>query len=87
MLFRFSVKRLIIGAFQFFGSNLHVILDDSKDLENVKSILTSGGIKIESARPISFSLEDAFIDVVQHKSRRQSAKQVSEKTLEEKHGE
>ncbi|MBA3994784.1 MAG: ABC transporter ATP-binding protein [Cyanobacteria bacterium DS2.3.42] len=70
-----------------FGSNLHVILDNLKDLENVKSILTSGGIKIESARPIAFSLEDAFIDVVQHKGRRHSAKQVSEKTLEDKQGE
>ena len=51
-----------------FGSNLHVLLDDSKaELENVKSILESQDISIESIRPIPFSLEDAFIDVVQHK--------------------
>ncbi len=55
-----------------FGSNLHVILDDSQSkLDNIKSILESAGNKIESIRPIAFSLEDAFIDVVQHKGKRQ----------------
>ncbi len=56
-----------------FGSNLHVILDDI-DLENVKSILASSGRTIESIRPIAFSLEDAFIDVVQHRGKRQKSK-------------
>ena len=59
-----------------FGSDLHVLLDDSKtELEEVKSILKSAGCEIESIRPIAFSLEDAFIDVVQHKGKRSKATQ------------
>lgn len=54
-----------------FGSDLHVLLDDSKsELEHVKSILNSSGCEVISIRPIAFSLEDAFIDVVQHKGKR-----------------
>lgn len=54
-----------------FGSDLHVLLDDSKsELEHVKSILNSSGCEVVSIRPIAFSLEDAFIDVVQHKGKR-----------------
>lgn len=58
-----------------FGSNLHVILDNSKtDLEHVNSILESAGIVVESTRPIEFSLEDAFIDVVQHQGKRKASR-------------
>jgi ABC-2 type transport system ATP-binding protein len=54
-----------------FGSDLHVLLDDSKsELDHVKSILNSAGCEVVSLRPIAFSLEDAFIDVVQHKGKR-----------------
>lgn len=66
-----------------FGSNLHVILDHSKDLEKIKPILTSGGINIESVRPIAFTLEDSFIDVVQHKGKRVSPKELPEAIVEE----
>lgn len=56
-----------------FGSNLHVILDNGKsELDNIKSMLASAGITVESMRQIEFSLEDAFIDVVQHQGKRQT---------------
>lgn len=61
-----------------FGSNLHVILDNGKaELDQVRSILESAGIIVESIRPIEFSLEDAFIDVVQHQGKRQATRQKS----------
>jgi len=61
-----------------FGSNLHVLLDNAQaEVESLKSILSSAGVTVESIRQIEFSLEDAFIDVVQHRGKRQSARQRS----------
>lgn len=56
-----------------FGSSLHVLLDDENDTEHVKSILNSAGEKPE-LRSIDFTLEDAFIDVVQRSHRANDGK-------------
>jgi ABC-2 type transport system ATP-binding protein len=49
-----------------FGDRLHLVLDHPEsEVENIHSTLQSSGIEIKSLRPISFSLEDAFIGMVQ----------------------
>ena len=53
-----------------FGSKLHVLLDEKGQEEKVKSILKSAGCKVAGIRLVEFSLEDAFIDIVQHKGKR-----------------
>lgn len=57
-----------------FGSKLHVLLDNANaELDNVKALIQNAGCTVESIRPIAFSLEDAFIDVVQHRGKRHLA--------------
>lgn len=52
-----------------FGSRLHVVVDDSgADQAAVLAALEHAGIKLLSQRPIPFSLEDAFIGIVQRAS-------------------
>lgn len=66
-------ERLDHWRVSIFGSNLHVLLDQSEaELEDVKSILKSAECSVESIKPIPFSLEDAFIDIVQHRGKRSS---------------
>lgn len=49
-----------------FGDRLHVVLDHLEtDIPEVQAILTAAGIQLQSLRPVPFSLEDAFISVVQ----------------------
>lgn len=49
-----------------FGDRLHVVLDEvDRDLPQVRSQLARNEIQIHSLRPIPFSLEDAFIGIVQ----------------------
>ncbi|WP_448571103.1 ATP-binding cassette domain-containing protein, partial [Trichothermofontia sp.] len=49
-----------------FGDRLHVVLEDcDRDLPHVRSQLALNEIQIHSLRPIPFSLEDAFIGIVQ----------------------
>jgi ABC-2 type transport system ATP-binding protein len=49
-----------------FGDRLHVVLDQPEtDIPEVKAILAAAGIRLESLRSVPFSLEDAFISVVQ----------------------
>jgi ABC-2 type transport system ATP-binding protein len=49
-----------------FGDRLHLVLEDpDSEIFQVDSILENSGIKIHSLRPIPFSLEDAFIGIVQ----------------------
>ena len=49
-----------------FGDRLHVVLDDpDRDLASVIDVLAQSQIQTHSTRPIPFSLEDAFISVVQ----------------------
>jgi ABC-2 type transport system ATP-binding protein len=49
-----------------FGDRLHLVLDNpERDTPQIQSILHTEQITICSIRPISFSLEDAFIGIVQ----------------------
>jgi ABC-2 type transport system ATP-binding protein len=49
-----------------FGDRLHVVLDyPDREVPEVRSLLETAGIKIHSLRSIPFSLEDAFIGIVQ----------------------
>lgn len=49
-----------------FGDRLHVVLDDpDQELEPVKVVLQNAGVTLHSLRPVEFSLEDAFIGIVQ----------------------
>lgn len=49
-----------------FGDRLHVVLDHpDTEIPEVKSILLAGGVTVQSLRSIPFSLEDAFIGIVQ----------------------
>ncbi len=66
--FRTLSEQLDHWRVAIFGSSLHVLLDDENETERVKSILKSAGEKPE-LRSIDFTLEDAFIDVVQRRHR------------------
>jgi ABC-2 type transport system ATP-binding protein len=49
-----------------FGDRLHVVLDHPDiDIPTVQTILANANIDLRSFRPVPFSLEDAFISVVQ----------------------
>jgi len=53
-----------------FGDRLHVVLDDpERDFSEVRSHLEAAAIAVRSHRPIPFSLEDAFIGIVQRNSK------------------
>jgi drug efflux transport system ATP-binding protein len=55
-----------------FGDRLHVISDDTpnRGIERTRSRLARHGIRVLSARDVTFSLEDVFIAVVE-KARQQ----------------
>ncbi len=49
-----------------FADRLHVVVDDpDRDIPNLRSRLDAANLTVHSLRPIPFSLEDAFIGVVQ----------------------
>ncbi len=49
-----------------FGDRLHVVLDHpDREIPQIQSLLASAQIQVQSVRPVPFSLEDAFISVVQ----------------------
>ena len=49
-----------------FGDRLHLVLDHpDQEIPQIETLLKSAKIKIDSLRPIPFSLEDAFIGIVQ----------------------
>jgi ABC-2 type transport system ATP-binding protein len=49
-----------------FGDRLHIVLDHPEsDMPRVAEILNNAHLQLQSTRPIPFSLEDAFISVVQ----------------------
>jgi ABC-2 type transport system ATP-binding protein len=49
-----------------FGDRLHLVLDDpDQELEAIQRQLEAVGVAVRSARPIPFTLEDAFIGIVQ----------------------
>jgi ABC-2 type transport system ATP-binding protein len=52
-----------------FGDRLHIVLDrPDSEIPQVRSILENSKIKVHSLRSIPFSLEDAFIGIVQRTS-------------------
>ncbi len=58
-----------------FGDRLHVVFDHpERDLPQVQTFLAHQGIQTHSTRPIPFSLEDAFISVVQRTGNTHSAR-------------
>ncbi|PZV03364.1 MAG: ABC transporter ATP-binding protein [Leptolyngbya sp.] len=49
-----------------FGDRLHLVLDHpDRELAEIQRWLGDAGVEVRSARPIPFSLEDAFIGIVQ----------------------
>jgi ABC-2 type transport system ATP-binding protein len=53
-----------------FGDRLHIVLDNPEaELTQVRSLLQSAQLEIHSLRTIPFSLEDAFIGIVQRARR------------------
>jgi len=49
-----------------FGDRLHLVLDTpDRDITQIQALLKAAKIPINSCRPIPFSLEDAFISIVQ----------------------
>jgi ABC-2 type transport system ATP-binding protein len=58
-----------------FGDRLHVVLDDpDRDIPVIQTILANAHIQVQSLRPVPFSLEDAFISVVQRTGTGHSAR-------------
>lgn len=51
-----------------FGEKLHVVLDRPEEISQLCSSLKEARLQIHSLRPIPFSLEDAFIGIVQRAS-------------------
>jgi len=59
-----------------FGDSIHILLDNESDLPKVKNLLGSGNTNL---KPIPFSLEDAFIDIVQKSKRETKQERTGEK--------
>jgi ABC-2 type transport system ATP-binding protein len=59
-------QRLEAWRVSIFGDHLHVVLDDvDRELPVLQQWLQDAGITVRSAQSIPFSLEDAFIGIVQ----------------------
>jgi ABC-2 type transport system ATP-binding protein len=59
-------QRLEAWRVSIFGDHLHLVLDDAdRELPVLQQWLQDAGITVRSAQPIPFSLEDAFIGIVQ----------------------
>ena len=59
-------ERLEDWRVSIFGDRLHLVLDQpERELNQVQQWLKAENIDLQSARPIPFSLEDAFIGIVQ----------------------
>ncbi|MFZ4674521.1 MAG: ATP-binding cassette domain-containing protein [Nodosilinea sp.] len=59
-------QRLAPWRVSIFGDRLHLVLDDpDRDLIAVQRWLQEADIAVQSTRPMPFSLEDAFIGIVQ----------------------
>jgi ABC-2 type transport system ATP-binding protein len=53
---------------------LHVVLDrPDTEIPHLQAVLATAGIGVRSIRPVPFSLEDAFISVVQRSGTGHSA--------------
>jgi ABC-2 type transport system ATP-binding protein len=71
--FRELAEKLDHWRVAIFGSTIHALLDNEDDVTKAKSILQSAGTQPKVFRPIDFTLEDAFIDVVQRNKREKSS--------------
>lgn len=59
-------QRLEAWRVSIFGDHLHLVLDDvDRELPVLQQWLQDAGMTVRSAQPIPFSLEDAFIGIVQ----------------------
>lgn len=57
-----------------FGDRLHIVLDNPEiELPPLRQQLTAANLTLTSLRPIPFSLEDAFIGIVQRAESGQSS--------------
>jgi ABC-2 type transport system ATP-binding protein len=62
-------QRLEAWRVSIFGDRLHLVLDDPEpELREVRQWLQAARIEVHSARPMPFSLEDAFIGIAQRGS-------------------
>jgi ABC-2 type transport system ATP-binding protein len=58
--------RLQAWRVSIFGDCLHLTLDHpDREIPEIKKIVSTAGIQVQSLRLLPFSLEDAFISVVQ----------------------
>jgi ABC-2 type transport system ATP-binding protein len=58
--------RLQAWRVSIFGDRLHLTLDYAdREIPEIKKIFSAAGIQVQSLRLLPFSLEDAFISVVQ----------------------
>lgn len=59
-------QQMEVWRVSIFGDRLHIVVDaPDQDVPQIQSILQSAEIPIDSLRSISFTLEDAFIGIVQ----------------------
>jgi ABC-2 type transport system ATP-binding protein len=59
-------QRLDSWRVSIFANSLHVVLDNPKtEIPEITQLLKSAHLTVESLRPIPFSLEDAFIGIVE----------------------
>ncbi|MEH2347229.1 MAG: ATP-binding cassette domain-containing protein [Nostoc sp.] len=59
-------QRLDSWRVSIFANSLHVVLDEpEKEIPEITQLLKSAHLTIQSLRPIPFSLEDAFIGIVE----------------------
>lgn len=68
--FRVLAESLDNWRVTIFGRSIHVLLDSDNDADEVRSILNKSGVEVKLFRPVQFTLEDAFINVVQRSQRR-----------------
>ncbi|MFM2314895.1 MAG: hypothetical protein RLZZ04_4171 [Cyanobacteriota bacterium] len=62
--------KLVSWRVSIFGDRLHLVLDyPDSEIPQVRSILENSNIKVNFLRSIPFSLEDAFIGIVQRTSK------------------
>ncbi len=63
---RILKQRLDSWRVSIFANSLHVVLDNPKtEIPEITQLLKSAHLTVESLRPIPFSLEDAFIGIVE----------------------
>ncbi len=59
-------QHLEVWRVSIFGDRLHLVVDHpDRDLPQIQALLDAAEIPVESLKPIAFTLEDAFIGIVQ----------------------